>query len=81
MNFSLEYCLSLEEKVKILEKRCDMQQEIIEEINFLLRYYANNVERKMKEKLKGVWWNGRHGRLKIYSAQVGGGSNPLTPTK
>ena len=26
-----------------------MQQEIIEEINFLLRYYANNVERKMKE--------------------------------
>ena len=49
MNFSLEYCLSLEEKVKILEKRCDMQQEIIEEINFLLRYYANNVERKMKE--------------------------------
>lgn len=46
---SLEYCLSLEEKVKTLEKRCDMQQEIIEEINFLLRYYANNVERKMKD--------------------------------
>ena len=28
----------------------------------------------------GVWWNGRHGRLKIYSVQAGGGSNPLTPT-
>ncbi|PPR50842.1 MAG: hypothetical protein CFH20_00875, partial [Alphaproteobacteria bacterium MarineAlpha5_Bin10] len=25
----------------------------------------------------GVWWNGRHGRLKIYSVQAGGGSNPL----
>ena len=49
MNFSLEYCLSLEEKIETLEKRCDMQQEIIDYGNFLLRYYMNNVERKMKD--------------------------------
>ena len=49
MNFSLEYCLSLEEKIETLEKRCDMQQEIIDDVNFLLRYYMNNVERKMKD--------------------------------
>ena len=49
MNFSLEYCLSLEEKIETLEKRCDMQQEIIDDVNFLLRYSMNNVERKMKD--------------------------------
>jgi len=49
MNFSLEYCLSLEEKIETLEKRCGMQQEIIDDVNFLLRYYMNNVERKMKD--------------------------------
>ena len=26
-----------------------MQQEFIDDVNFLLRYYMNNVERKMKD--------------------------------
>ena len=44
MNFSLEYCLSLEEKIETLEKRCDMQQEIIDDVNFLLRYHEQFVK-------------------------------------
>ncbi len=35
--------------LEYLKKRCDMQEKILHDINYLLRYYNNNIERKMKQ--------------------------------
>ncbi len=32
-----------------LKEKCDMQEKILNDVNFLLRYYVNNIERKMKQ--------------------------------
>ena len=35
--------------LEYLKERCDMQEKILNDVNFLLRYYVNNIERKMKQ--------------------------------
>ena len=35
--------------LEYLKEKCDMQEKILNDVNFLLRYYVNNIERKMKQ--------------------------------
>jgi hypothetical protein len=37
------------EEIDFLRKKCDMQDKILQDVNFLLKYYTNNVDRKLQQ--------------------------------
>jgi|TARA_R110000823_G_scaffold195841_2_gene327158 hypothetical protein len=41
--------ISENEEIDFLRKKCDMQDKILQDVNFLLKYYTNNVDRKLQQ--------------------------------
>tara|TARA_B100000795_G_C22456621_1_gene307653 strand:- start:358 stop:534 length:177 start_codon:yes stop_codon:yes gene_type:complete len=41
--------ISENEEIDILRKKCDMQEKILQDVNFLLKYYTNNIDRKLQQ--------------------------------
>jgi|TARA_B110000285_G_C15121771_1_gene617633 hypothetical protein len=37
------------EEIDFLRKKCDMQDKILQDVNFLLKYYTNNIDRKLQQ--------------------------------
>jgi len=37
------------EEIDFLRKKCDMQEKILQDVNFLLKYYTNNIDRKLQQ--------------------------------
>jgi hypothetical protein len=37
------------EEIDFLRKKCDMQDKILQDVNFILKYYTNNVDRKLQQ--------------------------------
>ena len=38
-----------DEEIDFLRKKCDMQDKILQDVNFLLKYYTNNIDRKLQQ--------------------------------
>tara|TARA_R100001369_G_C3259082_1_gene157737 strand:- start:555 stop:737 length:183 start_codon:yes stop_codon:yes gene_type:complete len=38
-----------DEEIDFLRKKCDMQEKILQDVNFLLKYYTNNIDRKLQQ--------------------------------
>jgi|TARA_R110000822_G_scaffold74941_4_gene180061 hypothetical protein len=41
--------ISENEEIDFLRKKCDMQDKILQDVNFLLKYYTNNIDRKLQQ--------------------------------
>jgi|TARA_B110000259_G_scaffold106915_1_gene122616 hypothetical protein len=41
--------ISENEEIDFLRKKCDMQDKILQDVNFILKYYTNNVDRKLQQ--------------------------------